>query len=53
MLSMETYENFQFESEVYCKLQAAEREAQLTDTRYCSKDVLKSLKAVIEESSDV
>lgn len=41
VLSMEAFENLQFESEVYFKLQAAEREASLTDTRYSSKDVLK------------
>ena len=33
VLSMDAYENLQFESEVYHKLQAAEREAALTDTR--------------------
>lgn len=44
VLSMEAFENLQFESEVYFKLQAAEREASLTDTRYSSKDVLKQWK---------
>lgn len=32
------------ESEVYSKLQEAEREAELTDERYSSKDVLKAMK---------
>ena len=43
VLSMEAYENLQFESEVYTKLQEAEREAALTDTRYSSKDILKAM----------
>lgn len=44
VLSMEAYENLQFESEVYYKLQEAEREAQTTKKRYSSKDVLKAMK---------
>ena len=50
VLSMEAFENLQFESEVYFKLQEAEREAELTDQRYSSKDVLKAMKAAIEGS---
>ena len=42
VLSMEAFENLQFESEVYFKLQEAEREAELTEQRYSSKDVLKA-----------
>lgn len=49
VLSMEAYENLQFESEVYFKLQEAEREAEANDTRYSSKDVLKTLKEIAEE----
>ena len=45
--SMEAFENLQFESEVYFKLQEAEREAEMTEQRYSSKDVLKAMKAVI------
>lgn len=44
VLSMEAFENLQFESEVYFKLQAAEREAEITKTRYSSKDVLKAMR---------
>ena len=44
VLSMGAYENLQFESEVYYKLQEAEREAQTTKKRYSSKDVLKAMK---------
>ena len=52
VMSMEAFENFQFESEVYCKLQEAEREAELTDRRYSSKDVLNAMRSAIggEES---
>ena len=44
VMSMEAFENLQFESEVYFKLQEAEREAELTDKRYSSKDVLKAMR---------
>ncbi len=47
VLSMEAYENLQFESEVYFKLQEAEREAEMTDKRYSSKEVLKAMKEAI------
>ena len=47
VLSMESFENLQFESEVYFKLQAAEREA-ATKTRYSSKEVLKAIRCSIE-----
>ena len=47
VLSMEAFENLQFESEVYFKLQEAEREAELTEQRYSSKDVLNALNAAI------
>ena len=49
VLSMEAYENLQFESEVYTKLQEAEREAELTDTRYSSKDILKAMREALGE----
>lgn len=47
VLSMEAFENLQFESEIYFKLQAAEREAELSNERYSSKDVLKAMKDAI------
>ena len=47
VLSMEAFDNLHFESEVYVKLQEAEREAELTEQRYSSKDVLKAMKAAI------
>lgn len=48
VMSMESYENLQFESEVYFKLREAEQEAQMTNKRFSSKDVLKSLRDAIE-----
>ena len=47
VLSMEAFESLQFESEVYFKLQAAEREAGLTDKRYSSKEVLQAMREAI------
>ena len=47
VLSMEAYENLQLESEVYFKLQEAEREAELTDKRYSSKDLLAAMRDAI------
>ncbi|SCI67855.1 prevent-host-death family protein [uncultured Flavonifractor sp.] len=47
VLSLETFENLQFESEVYFKLQEAEKEAELTEQRYSSKDALKAMKDTI------
>lgn len=47
VLSMDAYENLQFESEVYFKLQAAEKEAKLTDKRFSAKEVLAKLKGTI------
>lgn len=47
VLSMDAFENLQFESEVYYKLQEAEREAELTAQRYSSKDILKAMRDTI------
>jgi prevent-host-death family protein len=47
VLSMEAYQNLQFESEVYYKLLEAEREAEHTDKRFSSKDVLKAIQDAI------
>ena len=44
VMSMEAFESLQFDSEVYSKLQAAEREADLTDKRYSSKEVLQAMR---------
>ena len=47
VLCMEAFEALQFESEVYSKLQAAEREAELTDQRYSSKEVFQAMREAI------
>lgn len=47
VLSMEAYENLQLESEIYSKLQAAEREAEATDQRFSQKDALAAMKNAI------
>ena len=44
VLSMEAFQDMQFESEVYFKLREAEREAEHTSKRYSSKEVLKAMK---------
>ena len=49
VLSMEAYENLQFESEIYSKLQEAEREAEYTKTRFSYKDVWKAMREALEE----
>ena len=49
VMSMEAYENMQFESEIYFKLQEAEKQAALTDMRFSSKDVLKILQKISSE----
>ena len=53
VMSMEAYENLHFESEVYCKLKEAEREAEITSTRYSSKEVLMALKEASGVSENV
>lgn len=47
VLSMEAFQNLQFESEIYYKLQEAEKEAEHTNKRYSSKDVLNAMKEAI------
>ena len=53
VLSMEAYENLQFESEVYLRLQEAEQEAERTDERFSPKDVLKAMRDTIRGKSIV
>ena len=47
VLSMEAFQNMQLESEVYFKLREAEREAEHTNKRYSSKEVLRAIKEAI------
>ncbi len=48
VMSMEAFEKMHFESEVYLKLQESEREANLTDKRFTSREVLDAVKKAIE-----
>ena len=47
LMSMQMYENLQFESEVYFKLQEAEKQAALSNKRYSSQEVLKELQDIV------
>jgi len=47
VLSMEAFQNMQYESEVYFKLLEAEREAEHTNHRFSSKEVLKAVRDAI------
>ena len=47
VLSMEAFEKLQFESEVYFKLQEAEREAEINKERFSSKDILRDMRLII------
>lgn len=49
VMSMEAYENMQFESDVYYKLAEAEREAEETNERFSSKDILSAMKKAARE----
>ena len=53
VMSMEAYEDLRFESEIYSKLKEAEYEAELSNKRFSSKEVLKSMREALGENSDV
>lgn len=53
VMSMEAYEELRFESEIYSKLKEAEYEAELSNKRFSSKEVLKSMREALGENSDV
>ena len=53
VMSMDAYENLQFDSEVYFKLKEAEREAEMSSKRFSSKEVLKSMRDAIGAETDV
>ena len=48
VLSMDAFENLQFESEIFFKLKEAEKEAKLTDKRFSAKEVLSELKGALD-----
>ena len=47
VLSMDAYESLQLESEIYFKLQEAEKEAELTKKRYSSREVLQAMRKAV------
>ncbi len=51
VMSIESFEELHFESEIYVKLREAEKEAEITNSRFSSKDVLKAMKDSIEVHS--
>ena len=49
VMSMETFEDMKFESDIYSKLQEAEKQAFLTGKRFSSKDVFEEIQKLISE----
>ncbi|MBQ1478318.1 MAG: type II toxin-antitoxin system Phd/YefM family antitoxin [Erysipelotrichaceae bacterium] len=49
VLSMEAYEEMQFQSEVYFKLKEAERQAESSMKTFSSKEVLRDLKNLLDQ----
>ena len=49
VMSMETFEDMKFESDIYSKLQEAEKQAFLTGQRFSSKDVFEEIQKLISE----
>ena len=47
VMSMEAYENLQFESEIYYKLLEAEHEAEMSDVRYSMEEVMSAVESLI------
>jgi prevent-host-death family protein len=52
VMSIEAYERYQFESEVYFKLKEAELEAKITDKRYSHKEVFDGLRAKLSDKTE-
>lgn len=53
VMSIETFEKYRLENEVYLKLKEAELEAKFTDKRYSHEEVFGSLKAKLQKEADV
>ena len=49
VMSMETFEDMKFESDIYSKLQEAEKQAFLIGKRFSSKDVFEEIQKLISE----
>ena len=52
VMSMDAYERYQFESEVYFKLKEAELEARTTQKRYSHKEVFDELRKNLIKKAD-
>ena len=48
LMSIESYQKLAFDTEILCKLEEAEREADLVKTRYNSSQIMEDLQAAIE-----
>lgn len=52
VMSFESYEKLQFESEIYFKLKEAERQARQTNQRFSHKEVFNGLRKTLQEQAD-
>ncbi|NLV20730.1 MAG: type II toxin-antitoxin system Phd/YefM family antitoxin [Syntrophomonadaceae bacterium] len=52
VMSFETYEKLQFESEIYFKLKEAELQAAHTKQRFSHKEVFDSLRKTLQEKAE-
>lgn len=52
VMSFETYEKLQFQSEIYFKLKEAELQAQQTNQRFSHKEVFDSLRKNLQEKAE-
>ncbi|WHH57429.1 type II toxin-antitoxin system Phd/YefM family antitoxin [Petroclostridium sp. X23] len=53
VMSMETYERYKFENEVYFKLKEAAYEAKTTDVRYSHEEVFDDLRAKLNQKVEI
>jgi len=53
VMSIEAYEQKQFESEIYFKLKEAELESKATDKRYSHKEVFDNLRKELANKADL
>lgn len=53
VMSMETYEKFQFENEIFLKLKEAELEAEATTKRISHKEVINNLRGRIAGGENI
>ncbi|WEV63991.1 type II toxin-antitoxin system Phd/YefM family antitoxin [Bifidobacterium sp. ESL0732] len=52
VMSMEAYENRQYDSQVYSALLEAEREEGMTDQRFSPKEALRAMRSAIDRASE-